>query len=269
MDAVTQILSNIPRAYLQAFVVNGAIITLTYVLVWRVLGKRLQRWRIQLKQRADYEQLKFEIKNAFLVFLVGAFSSSVVFFLGTQGVTRIYSDLSRHGSLWPIASFFILWFIDDAWFYWVHRLLHHKALYKRVHFVHHHSIDITPFTSMSFHALEAFLLAAWIFPVSLVMPIYAPVLAIMQFVGLFNNIKAHLGYELYPAWFNKTWLRFFASSTHHNMHHYKFQGNYGLHFRLWDRLCGTEFNDYTQTFDKVKARKPETVNAAESHVTPA
>jgi Delta7-sterol 5-desaturase len=259
MEAITQILSTMPRAYLQAFLVNGLVIALAYVLVWRVFKKRLQRWRIQLKERADYDQLKSEIKNAFSVFLVGAFSSSVVLYLGTQGYTQLYGNFSDYSPLWSIGCFFVMWVIDDTWFYWVHRLLHHKTIYRFVHRVHHDSIDITPFTSMSFHALEAFLLAGWIFPVAFLMPVWTPMLGLMQFVGLFNNIKSHLGYELYPAWVNKSPLRFLVTSTHHNLHHSKFQGNYGLHFRFWDRVCGTEFEDYSETFDTIKARKPDTV----------
>ena len=28
--------------------------------------------------------------------------------------------------------------IEDTWHYWVHRLLHHRSIYKYVHKVHHH-----------------------------------------------------------------------------------------------------------------------------------
>jgi sterol desaturase/sphingolipid hydroxylase (fatty acid hydroxylase superfamily) len=39
------------------------------------------------------------------------------------------------------------------------------------------------------------------------------------------------------------------------MHHSKFNGNYGVHFRIWDRLLGTEFKDYEKTFDEIQERK--------------
>jgi hypothetical protein len=39
------------------------------------------------------------------------------------------------------------------------------------------------------------------------------------------------------------------------MHHSKFKGNYGVHFRIWDRLSGTEFKEYEAEFDKVQERK--------------
>lgn len=27
--------------------------------------------------------------------------------------------------------------LHDAWFYWTHRLLHWRALYRHVHYIHH------------------------------------------------------------------------------------------------------------------------------------
>jgi sterol desaturase/sphingolipid hydroxylase (fatty acid hydroxylase superfamily) len=39
------------------------------------------------------------------------------------------------------------------------------------------------------------------------------------------------------------------------MHHKKFKGNYGVHFRFWDKLMGTEFNDYESQYDAIQERK--------------
>jgi Delta7-sterol 5-desaturase len=259
IEAIKVILGNVPKAFFSALVQNGLFMTLAYFLIWKLLGKRLQNWRIQTNEKADAEQIKFELRNAVLVFLVGAFSSSIVLYLNSLGYNKIYKDITDYGLIWGIASFFIIWIVDDAWFYWTHRLLHHRSIYRYIHTVHHHSIDVTPFSSMSFHVVEAFLLAAWIFPVSFVIPLYVPALGAFQVWGLLNNIKAHLGYELYPASFNRSWLRFFTASTHHNMHHSKFKGNYGLHFRFWDTICGTEFDDYNTTLDWVQARKQKDV----------
>jgi sterol desaturase/sphingolipid hydroxylase (fatty acid hydroxylase superfamily) len=35
-----------------------------------------------------------------------------------------------------------------------------------------------------------------------------------------------------------------TTSTHHNMHHQLFNGNYALYFTWWDKWMGTEFKDY-------------------------
>lgn len=255
MDSIRQILSNFPQGYLSGIVLNGTVITLVYFLVWKRFAERLKNWRIQVMQRADAAQLKAELKNGALVLAVGALFSSVVIYLSSQGYTKIYTNFSQHSPVVAIGGFFLMWLIDDAWFYWLHRLLHHPAVYPYVHAVHHQSVDVTPFSSMSFHVLEAAVLSFWIFPVSFVLPVYAPALGLMQLIGLFNNIKSHLGYELYPAGISRGALRFLVPGTHHNMHHTQFNGNYGLHFRFWDKLCGTEFADYETLFEQVQERK--------------
>jgi Delta7-sterol 5-desaturase len=255
MNVVVEILKGIPQGIVTGLVVNGSLICLAYFLFWKKLKQRFQQWRIQINQRADAAQIKAEIKNSFKSLLVGAFYSSVVLYLNSIGYTKIYSNVSEYNIGFAILGFFVLLLIDDTWFYWCHRLLHHPRIFKYVHLEHHKSVDTTPFTSMSFHWLEPLLLSLWIIPVSFVFPIYAPVLGFLQLWGLLDNIKAHLGYELYPAWFNKSVLRFLTSSTHHNMHHSKFKGNYGVHFRFWDKLMGTEFKDYEKAFDGIQERK--------------
>jgi Delta7-sterol 5-desaturase len=255
MEAVNAILNNVPMGFASGMMLNGSVMMLAYFLVWKLFKKRLHNWRIQLNERADAKQIKSELKNALLVFLVGAFSSSIILYLNSLGYNKIYKNFDDYSLSWGITSFFVIWIIDDAWFYWVHRLLHNKSIYHYIHEVHHRSIDVTPFSSMSFHFVEAFLLSSWIFPVSFAIPIPVTILGIFQLLGLFNNVKAHLGYEIYPAIFNRGWLQLLTSSTYHNMHHSKFNGNYGLHFRFWDKVCGTEFRDYKTTFAQVQKRK--------------
>lgn len=254
MNALIEILSNFPKGLMSAVVLNGTVVTLTYYLVWKKFKTRLANWRIQVNERADANQIKRELKNAVFTLCVGAFFSSIVIYLSTKGYTKIYTDFAEH-PFFSIFSFFMLLILDDTWFYWIHRLLHHPKIYKIIHLEHHKSIDVDPFTSMSFHFLEAFVLTFWILPASFLIPIYAPALGLVQIWGLLDNVKAHLGYEIYPSWWNKSILRFMTSSTHHNMHHSKFNGNYGVHFRFWDKLLGTEFKNYEEEYDKIQERK--------------
>jgi Delta7-sterol 5-desaturase len=254
MDVLTQVVAALPAGFLSAVLMNGTVIALAYFIVWKLYGARFQHRRIQQKQRADAKQIRSELKNALLPLSVGALFASIVMLLTIKGHTQIYTNFSDHHPLVAVAGFFILWMIDDTWFYFVHRFLHHPFVYRHVHAVHHRSVDVTPFTSLSFHWLEPFLLSMWVIPVVLFVPVYAPVLAIIQVVGLLDNVKSHLGYEFYPAGLNRSPLRFLTSSTYHNMHHTKFTGNYGVHFRFWDKLLGTELPHYESEYDRVKQR---------------
>ncbi len=255
METIKELLIKIPQGFLQGLFVNGLAVTIVYLIFWRFFKEKFSNWKIRFGKRADAQQIRNEIKNAFFVFAISAIFSSVIYLLSTKGYTKLYTNYNDHSPFFAWAGFFILILVDDAWFYFMHRLLHHPVVFKYVHAVHHKSVDVNPYTSLSFHWLEPTLLTLWIIPVVIFIPTYLPVLAIVQVYGLFENIKGHLGYELFPRWWNKSWLRFFTSSTHHNMHHNKFDGNYGIHFRFWDKLFGTEFKDYEMEFDSIQQRK--------------
>jgi Delta7-sterol 5-desaturase len=269
MEIVKILLEEITKGFAKGFFMNGAILTIVYLIFWKLFAVKIKNFRIQFKQRADAKQIKREIINSIGASMSGALFGSIVFYLSTKGYTKVYTDINEHSKFFAYSGFFILLIIDDAWFYWTHRLLHHPKIYKYVHAVHHKSIDVTPYTSMSFHAIEPMIASFWIFPVAFIFPIYMPALAVLQIYGLLDNIKSHLGYEFFPKNFNKGWLRFLSSSTYHNMHHSKFNGNYGVHFRFWDRLCGTEFKDYEQEFDRINQQKSGIFNAEDATLNTA
>lgn len=159
----------------------------------------------------------------------------------------------------PFVTLVVL-ILDDTYFYWTHRLMHHPMLFERVHRVHHESVDPTPFTAFSFHPLEAIVLGIGglsILPAVLLLPWHPiAVIAAGTFSTLFNVI-GHLGYEIYPrGWTRFPILRWKTPGYHHYMHHQRVQGNYGLYFRWWDRLCGTEFKDFESRYDRL-FQKPE------------
>lgn len=254
MEALQEILKQVPAALGQS-VINYGIIALIYVVVWKLLKQRLKNWKIQLKDRVDARQIRAELRNSLFSLMVSTLLVFVIYLLKSYGYTKIYTNIEEYPKFFAYSGFFVFLLINDTWFYWVHRLLHHPRLFRYIHKVHHKSIDVNPFTSLSFHWAETFLLTVWIVPASMIFPMYVPVLALLQIFGFFDNIKSHLGYEFFPGWWNKSLGKFMTSSTHHNMHHSKFNGNYGLHFRIWDRLSRTEFSDYEQTFDEIQARK--------------
>ena len=262
----TALLATFSQSFLAALLLNGVLLTAAYLLFWRFLKTRLQTWKIQLRTRVDARQIRRELKNALFTLTVGATMSCGMVYLSTRGYTKIYRDFSAHHWLFGLGGFFGLLLVDDTWFYWCHRLLHHPVLFRHVHREHHKSVDVNPYSSLSFHFLEALLLTLWIVPVAFIFPLYSPVLALVQLWGLLENLKSHLGYELYPADLNRGWLRFLTSSTHHNQHHSRFIGNYGVHFRLWDRLLGTEFPDYETEYDQIQARKRQ--SSALARATP-
>ncbi len=233
-----------PLSALGPIVTYFALVGFTYLVFWKWGAQRWAGLRIQNPGKVDGAQILREVRNTLLTMLVSStLPLLLAAFVSPPATTEGWAP-------WELAALFIaLLVLNDVWFYATHRLLHSEWLFKHVHSVHHRSVDVSPFTSYSFHPVEALLLTAWLVPVVLLFPIPLPLLGAMQLVGLFNNINAHLGYELQPRWFIRvppfSWL---TSSTFHNLHHAQVKGNYGLMLRVWDRVFATERADYPQRF---------------------
>jgi Delta7-sterol 5-desaturase len=155
--------------------------------------------------------------------------------------------------------------IHDTYFYWTHRAMHHPRLFRAFHRVHHLSTTPSPWAAYAFSPLEAIVEAMVIFVVLLVVPMQRGALFAFLAYMIVMNAIGHLGIELYPRWFARSrWTRWLTTSTHHNLHHRDFRGNYGLYFTWWDRLLGTQHPDYHATFERVTAAG-RTVARAKPH----
>ena len=225
------------------------IVGLLFLVLWRWGARRFVGARIQARKRVDGRQLAFEVRHTLGVLLIGTGIAVAISLLYAGGHTRLTTDAASIG--WPTitATFVALVVLNDAWFYLWHRLLHHPRLFRHLHAVHHRSVDVNPFSSYSLHWVEGLILGGWILPVVLLVPIYLPMLGVLQGIGLANNVMSHLGHEFLPRWLLRVpFLRWINTSTFHNLHHTSQKGNYGLMFRFWDRLLGTEFRHYESRF---------------------
>lgn len=144
------------------------------------------------------------------------------------------------GALEFLAWLALLLVVHDTYFYWSHRLAHHRWLFGLVHALHHRSKNPSPFAALAFHPLEALLQVVWAVPVGLVLPVPTAVWFAFSFAAIFFNVLGHSGVELFPpGWRTHPVLRYLNSATLHDQHHVRVEGNYGLYFTAWDRLMGT------------------------------
>jgi lathosterol oxidase len=158
-----------------------------------------------------------------------------------RGWTRIYGDGAAYPRWWMPGSVVVFLLLHDAYFYWTHRLMHRPWWYKTMHAVHHDSKPPTAWAAMSFHPWEALsgtpVVPFLVFVVPIHVAMLGVVLAIMTLMGVTN----HMGWEMFPDWVVMgrpgKWL---ITASHHQLHHQKYRCNYGLYFRHWDRLCGTD-----------------------------
>jgi len=254
VDAPAEPVVALFRSTLGSIVGYFAVVGLLFLLVWVWGERRFAARRIQPVKRFDGRQLRHELLHTLITFVVGLASAGATVGLHAAGRTRLVDEVAPGDELALVAWVLGIIAFNDAWFYFWHRLLHTPWIFRHVHAVHHRSVDVNPFSSYSFHAVESMILGAWVVPAALLLPVPLPALIAVQGIGLANNVNSHLGYEFLPRfWVELPPFSWMSSSTYHNLHHQKYRGNYGLFFRFWDRLLGTEIPGYEGLF---LARRP-------------
>ncbi|WP_336958292.1 sterol desaturase family protein [Sphingobium aquiterrae] len=158
-----------------------------------------------------------------------------------HGWTRLYTD-AHAMPLWYLPVSVLLYLAaHDTWFYWTHRAMHAPRLFRIAHAVHHRSRPPTAWAAMSFHPWEALTGAVVIPALLFVIPIHAGALAVVLTIMTVMGIGNHMGWEMFPrALVHGPAGRWLITASHHQRHHQLYACNYGLYFRYWDRLCGTD-----------------------------
>ncbi|MFY0611466.1 MAG: sterol desaturase family protein [Hyphomicrobiaceae bacterium] len=141
---------------------------------------------------------------------------------------------------WFVALLLFAPVIHSVHFYFIHRLLHWRPLYRTVHRIHHYNVNVGPWSGLAMHPVE---LAIYFSTVCVQWLIALhPVNAIFQtHLAVFNAAVSHTG-------FDKLLVggRFAVESNNHfhYLHHKHFECNYGSTIAPMDQLLGT-FHDGT------------------------
>ena len=158
-----------------------------------------------------------------------------------RGWTLIYTDVRAHVLWWLPLSVIAYLAVHDAWFYWSHRWMHRPRAFRLMHAIHHASRPPTAWAAMSFSPLEALTGAVVIPTLLFVIPIHVGALAVVLSVMTLMGVTNHMGWEVFPRALVRgqlgAWL---ITASHHQRHHERYGCNYGLYFRWWDRMCGTD-----------------------------
>lgn len=158
-----------------------------------------------------------------------------------RGMTLIYTDPATYPLWWLPVSFLIALFAQDTWFYWTHRLMHRPSFFRRMHAVHHASRPPTAWAAMSFHPSEALTMALFVPALVFVLPLHVAVVGSLLLVMTVMGVTNHMGWELFPRrMVSGPAGRWLITASHHERHHQRYDCNFGLYFRFWDRLCGTD-----------------------------
>jgi sterol desaturase/sphingolipid hydroxylase (fatty acid hydroxylase superfamily) len=231
------------------YLASGLVLWLVlHVLLKRRLAHRLiGEWPRARDMRREFA---YSLGTIAVFGGVGVFMVSML----VTGHMEIYAEPRKHGLAWLLLSFPLLLLWHDFYFYWTHRLLHTRWLFRHVHGVHHRSRHPSPWAAYAFHPVEALINGLVTSFALLAVPLHVGVLMAFGIHQIVRNAHGHAAVETMPRSFarHRFWGRL-TTTTHHHLHHETAQGNYGLWFTWWDRLCGTERADYLRRFEAATA----------------
>lgn len=243
-----ELLDKFPTAYshigIRYLLAAGAAFSIFYWLLKdRIPLKKIQS---QFPDTADYKRDILYSLLTVAIFSVVALTTFVVL----RDYNLLYHSLSEMPAWYWWLTVIPVFFIHDFYFYWAHRLMHHPMLYRRVHKVHHLSTNPSPWTAYAFHPLEAVIETLIVPILAFTVPTHPLVIISFMVFQIIYNVYGHLGFELFPKNFHKTFIgKYVNTSVAHNQHHRWFHGNYGLYTLIWDRLFGTLRTDYESSYE--------------------
>src|SRR5690606_19435929 len=161
-------------------------------------------------------------------------------------------------SWWSVPLTFVISIVAfDAWFYWAHRFMHTKLMY-RFHAEHHRSVAPTVWSTYNDSLVDAFVMQSYYLWALFILPIPGIVLIAHRLYDHFNGTLGHSGFEFWAA----PWSRLpspMVCVTFLDQHHSRFRYNYANYFSFWDRLCGTidpKYDETVKVFETL-GREPE------------
>ncbi|NJM76461.1 MAG: sterol desaturase family protein [Acaryochloridaceae cyanobacterium RU_4_10] len=186
-----------------------------------------------------------DIKLSILSAIVFAVGSALIMSAYDLGKTRLYGNIYEYGLWYLGVSYVAILLLQDAYFYFTHRLLHHRYVFRWLHQGHHRSLQTTPWTSFAFDLPEAIVQSLFLMGIVFILPIhFVTLIAVLVSMTIWATID-HLDIDLLPTSFPHHWFgKWFIGPAHHSIHHHKYSKHYGLYFTFWDKMLGTQDSNY-------------------------
>jgi Delta7-sterol 5-desaturase len=218
-----------------------AVATGSTVLFLRLFWKTgLEDCKIQ-KRQASGADVRREIRASLNAVMIFSLVAVVVYFGQEAKMLTLYKDVNLIDIPYLVATIAAMIVGHDAYFYWSHRLIHHRRLFNLCHRTHHKSVTPTAFAAWAFDPLEAALNGLFVPLWLLAVPMHQVGLYIFLGIAVMRTAIGHSGVELLPPRLaEERWLSWIVTNTHHDAHHTNMNYNFGLYFTWWDRLMGTE-----------------------------
>ncbi|KAB1217104.1 Methylsterol monooxygenase 1-1 [Morella rubra] len=162
---------------------------------------------------------------------------------------------------WEIISQLTVYFmVEDYTNYWIHRFLHNKWGYEKIHKVHHEYTAPIGFAAPHAHWAEVLILGIPSFLGPAMVPGHMITFWLWIALRQVEAIETHSGYDF--PWSPTKYIPFYGGAEYHDYHHYvggHSQSNFASVFTYCDFIYGTDkgYRYQKKLFQKLKG-EPKT-----------
>ena len=250
------------------FLRNALFLTLVAgTLHLRLYVRRAQEKRYKYNEKwLSTHNKKFLFKNQALDNAFFSLASGCTVWTGYEVLTLWayangwlpYVDIRTH----PV-YFVLLWigilFFRQIHFYWTHRFIHWKPLYKLAHYLHHKNVNIGPWSGLSMHPIEHLIYFSGVFIHSIV-PSH-PLHAIYHLTSVaLAPAKGHSGFDKIvvggeAGTENERIMG--GADFFHYLHHKYFTVNFGNQDMAFDKWFGSyhDGSEESQAAMRIRRRR--------------
>eukprot|EP00730_Choanoeca_flexa_P020094 TRINITY_DN981_c0_g1_i1.p1 TRINITY_DN981_c0_g1~~TRINITY_DN981_c0_g1_i1.p1 ORF type:complete len:270 (+),score=30.95 TRINITY_DN981_c0_g1_i1:85-894(+) len=249
MNAIVNLYQSAVQEYGEGVVTTACIsgvnaLLFTLLNLWLTLCYRndwFQKQRIRPAGKMPPDDL---VKRALIQVMLSAYLvAPISFYYGVLPLLQWRNcDLSGQlpSAIDVLADMVIFLVLEDTLFYWIHRGLHHRSIYKYIHKQHHQFRNCIGIAAIYAHPVESV--------VGVMVPLFAgPLLCrtnfwtlqLWTFLRLWESIDSHSGYEFeWSPWFVLRNVQ--GGAARHDYHHSHNIGSYGTFTQFWDWAMGTD-----------------------------
>ena len=203
---------------------------------------------VELVAARVLERPSYRLSDSFGDLSCGVLQQVAEVFLKTAlfaGYAGLYSRYRLFEIPTNAASAWVACFLgQDFLYYWFHRAMHGRWLYKRIHGWHHRIVTPWAITGHYMHPLEYNLTGAVALIGPLLLGSHLVVVWLWFCFRQWEAAEGHCGYDF--PWTPTHFLPGNDGAVHHDVHHARVRGNYAGFLTIWDGVFGTYARGYAE-----------------------